>query len=208
MWRDVALFAAVFAVSAVLPGPDTMLLFSRALGSGASSAVPVAVGLTVGKLALLTAAIAGVTAAAAALGPLFVVLKLAGGAYLVWLAVRLWRRAGREAPVGQRGDRGCLLTAGRGWRAGGLGVVLTISNPQALLFYVAVLPSVLGSQHVTVVEYLLLCLTLAAVMTVVAAGYIGLATRARAALTSSRRRLADRAGAVLLGLTGALAASR
>jgi len=32
VWRDVLAFAGVFAVSAALPGPDTMLLFSRALG--------------------------------------------------------------------------------------------------------------------------------------------------------------------------------
>ncbi len=98
VWRDVLAFAGVFAVSAALPGPDTMLLFSRALGSGVREAVTVAIGLVLGKVALLTAAVLGVAAAAVALGPLFVVLKLAGGAYLVWLAVspdlsRVRRRA-------------------------------------------------------------------------------------------------------------------
>lgn len=76
VWRDVLAFAGVFAVSAALPGPDTMLLFSRALGSGVRAAVTVAIGLVLGKVALLTAAVLGVAAAAVALGPLFVVLKL------------------------------------------------------------------------------------------------------------------------------------
>ncbi len=142
MWHEVGLFTVVFAVSAALPGPDTMLLFSRALGSGARSAVPVALGLTVGKLVLLTAALVGVTAAAAALGPAFVFLKLAGSAYLLWLAVKLWRRAGhahppepvppapiRPWPCPWRGPG-----PGAAWRGVGLGAVLTVSNPQALLF--------------------------------------------------------------------------
>lgn len=206
MWHEVGLFVVVFTVSAALPGPDTMLMFSRALGSGARSAIPVALGLTVGKLVLLTAAAAGVTVAAAALGPAFIALKLAGGAYLVWLAVKLWRRAGHASPPEPAVSR--LSVAGTGWRGIGLGAVLTISNPQALLFYIAVLPSVLGSGRVAAGEYLLLCLALSAVMAAVATGYIALATRVRSALSRRRRRIADRVGAVLLGLVGAVVAAR
>jgi len=206
VWHEVGLFVVVFTVSAALPGPDTMLMFSRALGSGARSAIPVALGLTVGKLVLLTAAAAGVTVAAAALGPAFIALKLAGGAYLVWLAVKLWRRAGHASPPEPAVSR--LSVAGTGWRGIGLGAVLTISNPQALLFYIAVLPSVLGSGRVAAGEYLLLCLALSAVMAAVATGYIALATRVRSALSRRRRRIADRVGAVLLGLVGAVVAAR
>jgi threonine/homoserine/homoserine lactone efflux protein len=46
VWRDLAAFAVAFAVSAALPGPDTMPLFSRALSGGARAAGTVAVGLT------------------------------------------------------------------------------------------------------------------------------------------------------------------
>ncbi len=206
--RDVGLFALAFAISAFLPGPDTLLLFSRALAGGARAAVPVAVGLTLGKLGLLGAALAGVTAAAATLGPVFVLLKLAGGAYLVWLAVKLWRRAGRAPAPQQAAARSRLSRTGGGWRGAGLGALLTISNPQALLFYVAVLPSVLSAGAVGLDEYLLLCLSLCLVMTLVATTYIAAATRVRTALSDTRRRVADRVGAVLLGLTGAAVAAR
>lgn len=210
MWRDLAVFAGAFAVSAALPGPDTMLLFSRTLSGGARAAGTVAIGLTAGKLVLLTAAVAGVAAAAAALGPLFVVLKLAGGAYLVWLAVRLWRRANAVPPTaaGQAAAGSQLARVGTGWRGIGLGAALTVGNPQALLFYVAVLPAVLGGQRVGADEYLLLCAVLAAVMAAAAAAYITLATRVRAVLSASRKRVADRVGAVLLGLIGVVIIAR
>jgi len=149
--------------------------------------VTVAIGPVLGKVALLTAAVLGVAAAAVALGPLFVVLKLTGGAYLVWLAVGVWRRA----------------------RVGiGLGALLTVSNPQALIFYVAVLPAVLGGHRVSPDEYLLLCAVLVMVMALVAAAYITLAARVRAAIDSSRRRIAERVGAVLLGAAGAMVVAR
>jgi threonine/homoserine/homoserine lactone efflux protein len=71
-----------------------------------------------------------------------------------------------------------------------------------------VLPPVLASDRVAAGEYLLLCLALIAVMAVIASGYIGLATRVRSALSSSRRRIADRVGAVLLGFVGSVVAAR
>lgn len=206
MWREVLDFVVVFAVSSRLPGPDTML-FSRAMGSGPRAAVTVAVGLTLGKLALLNAAVLGVTAAALALGPLFVVLKVAGGGYLLWTAVALWRQSGE----GQVPTENAALTRPAvegGWRDVALGALLSLSNPQALLFYIAVLPAVLGDSRVGVNEYLLLCAALLVVMAGVACTYIGLATRIRTAISASRRRIADRIGAVLLGVTGAAVIGR
>jgi threonine/homoserine/homoserine lactone efflux protein len=136
MTEAVLVFAAVCAVSAAAPGADTMLLFGRALAGGARSAVPVAVGITAGKLVLPVLAAIGVTAAAAALGPLFAAVKLAGAGYLVWLGVRLWRRSS-AAPTLPAAPDGASV--GRGFAAG---VVLALSNPQAILFYVAILPGV------------------------------------------------------------------
>lgn len=171
------LFSAVFAVSAAAPGADTMLMFGRALGGGARGAVPVAVGITLGKLVLLALAAAGVTAAAAALGPLFVAVKAAGAAYLIWLGVRAWRRspeaARRAAPVE-------VVSFGRGLAAG---AALAVSNPQALLFYVAVLPGV-ADEGAPVTQYVAFGGVLLVVMACVAAVYIFLGARARTAAAS------------------------
>jgi threonine/homoserine/homoserine lactone efflux protein len=202
MTESVLVFAAVFAVSAAAPGADTMLMFGRALAGGASSAVPVAIGITAGKLVLLLLAATGVTAAAVTLGPVFVAFKIAGAAYLVWLGVKLWRQAPRptapDAPVAAPGVR-------RGIAAG---AGLALSNPQAILFYVAILPGVVD-QDGGAVQYASYAAALLIVMTLVACTYIGLGSRARAAATSPRAtRNADRlAGAMLVG-AGCFVAAR
>jgi len=90
-------FAGIFAVSAAVPGADTMLILARSLAGGPRAAAPLAVGITVAKLIMLSAAAAGVSAAAT-LGTMFVVLKIAGAAYLVWLGIRMWRRSPTTAP--------------------------------------------------------------------------------------------------------------
>jgi threonine/homoserine/homoserine lactone efflux protein len=191
----------VFAVSASAPGADTMLMFGRALSGGARSAVPVAVGITAGKLVLLALAVTGVTAAAAALGPLFVAVKVVGAAYLVWLGVRLWRRPpalpATPAPLD-----------GKGWGRGiAAGAGLALSNPQAILFYVAILPGVV-SQEGSALQYLAYAAALVGVMVVVSAAYVGLGARTRAAVASPRAtRYADRvAGTLLIGASGFVAA--
>ncbi len=149
------------------------------------------------------------TAAAAALGPLFVVLKLAGGVYLLCLAAEMWRRAGVVAPPAERAAaRSRLAGVSGGWHGVGLGALLIVSNPQALVFYVAVLPAVLGGHSIGRNEYLLLCAVLISVMAMVAAAYIPLATRVRVAIRTSRRRIVERAGVVLLGAAAAMGVAR
>lgn len=200
---ELLLFAGVFALSAGTPGPDTMLVFGRALSEGPLAAVPYGVGLVLGKLVLLTLAVLGVAAAAAALGPLFVAVKVAGAAYLIWLGVRLLRRSGLGQPPVVTGPRAPFL------RATALGAGLTVSNPQAILFYVAVLPQVIGSGRPSLTAYLALCATLASVMAVVVAVYVGLAKVVRtAAPGGAGRRRTDRVAGVLMIAAGGIVAAR
>lgn len=195
MIHEVLVFAGVFAISAAAPGADTMLLFARSLATGPRSAAPLAVGITAAKLIMLAAAAAGVAAAAAALGPMFVVLKIAGAAYLMWLGIKMWRRPSTGAvPVASAPPK--IRTV----RAAATGLALGLSNPQAIVFYVALLPAVI-TPGAGAGLYAVLAVVLCAVMAVVATVYIALGSRARRAVASPRaRRCADRiAGTLLVG---------
>lgn len=113
------------------------------------------------------------TPAAAALGPMFVVLKIAGATYLVWLGVKMWRR------------RSSVTTTATGaspkvrpMRAAVTGFAFGLSNPQAIVFYVALLPAVINP-GASAGLYVVLGAVLCTVMMVVAAVYITLGSRAR-----------------------------
>jgi threonine/homoserine/homoserine lactone efflux protein len=88
------------------------------------------------------------------------------------------------------------------------GAGLALSNPQAVLFYVAILPGVVD-QHRGPSQYAAYAAALVIVMTAVAAAYIGLGARARSAATGPRAtRNADRiAGTMLVG-AGCFVAAR
>ena len=198
-----AVFLLAFAASAAAPGPEIAGLLARTLGNGIRSGVPLASGIVVGKLALLTAAVIGLTGLVAALGPVFAVLRYAGAAYLIWLGIKKWRRAGRLLATGASPAPASLV------REVGLGMAMTLSNPIALVFYVALLPGVIEVSDVTVQSYLILCAILVTVMAAVVLGYGLMAELARRMLSAadSKSRI-DRISAVLFVLAGLLIALR
>ncbi len=198
MIHEVVLFAGVFAISAATPGADTMLILARALAGGPRAAAPLAAGITIAKLLMLTAAAAGVSAAAATLGTLFVALKVAGAAYLVWLGIRMWRRSPTEAPPG------ATSTSVGPVRVAATGLALGLSNPQAIIFYVALLPAVITPGTGAGV-YVVLAVVLCVVMAAVSAAYITLGSRARrTAVSPTARRRAHRVAGGLLLMSGVL----
>jgi threonine/homoserine/homoserine lactone efflux protein len=93
--RELAVFAVTFAASAAAPGPEVAAFLGRTVSRGLRGGVPLALGIVCGKLLLLAGAVAGLAALVPLLGPAFDVLAYGGAAYLVWLGVRKWRRAGR-----------------------------------------------------------------------------------------------------------------
>jgi threonine/homoserine/homoserine lactone efflux protein len=197
------LFMLAFAASASAPGPEIAGLLARTLGNGLRAGVPLASGIVVGKQTQQTAAIIGLTGLVAALGPLFAVLRYAGAAYLIWLGIKKWRRAGRllstDAPVAPNSLA----------KEVGLGMAMTLSNPIALLFYGALLPGVIDVADVSVQSYLILCAILVAVMAVVVLGYGLMAELARKMLSASdSKSRVDRISAVLFVVAGVLIALR
>ncbi|MBY4107503.1 LysE family translocator [Rhodococcus fascians] len=191
---DIALFAGVFAASAATPGPEVVAVTARSLDSGFRGVSGLAAGIIVGKLTLLGMAMAGLAAVATAYEPILRALTWAGAVYLCYLAAKKWRTAGtsvRSVPT-----RGTSRRA----HSVGLGIVLTMSNPVAFGFYVALLPGVIDLAHVHVEDYLLLGLTLTTVMAVIIGLYGFAGMRLRRFFDRGGQRIVDRttAGVFLL----------
>jgi hypothetical protein len=81
-----ALAAAVFVLG-VTPGPGVFAGVARALASGLGPALAFATGMVGGDIVLLLLVVFGLAAVAETMGELFLFVKIAGGAYLVWLGI-------------------------------------------------------------------------------------------------------------------------
>jgi threonine/homoserine/homoserine lactone efflux protein len=140
-----AFVIAVLLISAS-PGPAMILIFRRAAFHGWRAAVPTVLGLEAGLYVWALAAGAGLAALVTASEMAFVVLRLAGAAFLLYLGIKTWRTVWRDRT--RRGaaqpDADALITppvSRRGWRtAFGEGMVVMLANPKAAAFMIAFYP--------------------------------------------------------------------
>lgn len=196
-------FAAAFFVFAASPGPDNMTIVARTLSHGPSSGLAYGVGTVAGVLVFLMLAALGLSLVAAEMGTATTALRYAGATWLVWTGVRLWT----AAPVVP--DR---VTAAprQGLGVGFLtGLALNLGNPKMPLFYVALLPHVVGP-NLSTSDVALLAAVILAVEVVVVGGHVLLAARARRHLRDAVtvRRVNRAAGGVMIGAGVAVVAAR
>lgn len=187
-------YALALGVAAAVPGPGVVALIARALSSGFKAAMAFAVGLVLGDLTFLSAAVLGLALIAETLGELFLVVRLCAGLYLAILAVRLWRSAGRTDRVeGGPADRPLASFVA--------GLTVTLANPKTIVFYLAVLPTLIDLRTITTGDYATLVGLTGSVLAVVMTPYAALAARARDALSEPafRARLNRGAAAIMAG---------
>ena len=196
------LFGTALFIAAASPGPGIAAIVARVLGRGTRGAVAFSAGVAIGDVVWLTFAIVGLAALAQAFHGVFVAIKYAGAAYLLYLAYKLWTapvRAPDVAPAEEAGENPLRLFIA--------GLAVTMGNPKVMVFYLALLPTLLDLARVTLLGYAELVLVVLVVLGAVFSAYIGLAARARQLFTSERaiRRLNRTTGAVMAGAAAAIA---
>jgi len=137
---------AFFGVSLLLgitPGPDNLFVLVQSAQRGWRAGMAVVVGLCAG-LVVHTAAVAlGLAALFAASATAFTVLKYLGAAYLAWLAWQSLRPRAQASQDGADPDRAPSPSerpAASAWRMVGRGMVMNLTNPKVVIFFLAFLP--------------------------------------------------------------------
>ncbi len=195
-------FATALFIAAASPGPGIAAIVARVLGRGMQGAAAFSAGVAIGDVVWLTFAIVGLAALAEAFHGVFLVIKYAGAAYLLYLGYRLWTAPVAATPVeaATAGEHPVKLFLA--------GLAVTMGNPKVMVFYLALLPTLLDLARITFVGYAELVAVTLAVLGVVFGGYIGLAARARRLFTSPRaiRWINRTTGTVMAGAAAAIAA--
>ena len=198
-----AIFAVALFLNAGSPGPSIAALVSRVLVKGWRDVAPFVAAMWVGEVIWLTLAIAGLATLAESFHLAFLVIKYLGVAYLLYLAWKMW-----TAPVAS--EEGGEITS----RDGPVpmffaGLTVTLGNPKIMVFYLAMLPTLIDVANVGFFEWAVISLTMLVVLAGIDITYIALAARARRLLKSPRAmRIANRAGATAMGGAAATIALR
>ena len=126
-------FVVASLILIVTPGQDMILVMSRSIAQGPAAGVATAGGVSVGLVGHTMLATLGLGAILRTSEWLFLLLKLVGAAYLVYLGFQLLRSKPHELPV--------VASARRSqWRLFLDGAMSNLSNPKIAVFYFAFLP--------------------------------------------------------------------
>lgn len=177
---DLLVFIGALGVAAFSPGPGLAAIVATVLAGGARRALWFCVGVIIGDLTWLMLSLSGLALIAQQIPVIFDAIKWAGVTYLVYLAVKIWRTAPSE-PEDIMHARPKSVTA-----RVLAGYSITMGNPKAMLFYLALLPSLMSPERISIAMGLSLCLAVVAVLATVFAVYIFAAEKARRAMSSNQ----------------------
>jgi len=130
-------FLGISALVIMTPGPDTAITIRNTLTGGRAGGVATALGVATGQAIWALATSAGIVALLVASEPLFLAVKYAGAAYLVWLGLQSLRAAFRPATGQSAIATARPLTPGSAFSQG---VVSDLSNPKMAAFFTSLLP--------------------------------------------------------------------
>jgi threonine/homoserine/homoserine lactone efflux protein len=132
--HDFALFVTTGILLNLTPGPDTLYILGRSVADGRRAGVASALGISVGSIFHTGAAALGLSAFLATSAWAFTFVKMAGGAYLIFLGVRALIERQHELTMPAHFKR---RGAGAAFRQG---ILTNILNPKVALFFLAFLP--------------------------------------------------------------------
>lgn len=188
---------------AISPGPGVFATVTRAMTSGFRASLVVICGIVLGDVIYLLLATFGMSLVACTMKELFVIVKICGGAYLVWLGYKAWTL---EPVVIQSGEKNDPLTKA-GYFTSGL--VITLSNPKVIVFYCGFLPTFIDLGTVGNFDILIMVLIIASVLFCVLGLYAWLAGRTRKLFTSRKAiRSLNKTSGTVMAATGVVIASR
>jgi threonine/homoserine/homoserine lactone efflux protein len=189
------LYCTLYAICIAVPGPGVVAIVARALGSGFRATIPAALGVVVGDLVWMTLSAFGLAAIATAMGSWFLIIKYAGALYLLYMGYKYWR-----AEVGDLPDM--LPASTRQSFFSQLSV--TLGNPKAMAFFLAILPTVVDLKHLNGFGYGQLVLATAVFIPAIMLSYAAAAAQVRVLLTSKKARKGiNRTAAVVMFGAGA-----
>ena len=174
-------FALTCLVIELTPGPNMAYLAVLSAAQGRRAGFAAVLGIGLGLLIVGLGAALGLAALISNSRFLYEVLRLAGVAYLLWLAWDGWQDANQTSTIRTQDKDADNAYFQRG-------LITNLLNPKAALFYVAVLPTFVDQANPVLSQTVILSVVYVAVATIIHATIVVLTGAARPFLENETRR--------------------
>ncbi len=182
-------FVAATFILLAIPGPNVMMILAKSTREGTVIGLTVMVGMTVAQAVQIIAVVLGLSWIVKTYPDVFEIIQLGGAAYLIYLGISSWLKAGRHEETECKGRRHLRL-----------GFLVGLSNPKSLLFMAAFFPQFIDSSRAPDPQLALMGVTYI-VMAILIDGFIAVAggySRSWMSAPSAKFRLDRISGAVLV----------
>lgn len=197
---SLAAMAVAMTALAAMPSLSVFAVSSRAASAGFAHGALTALGVVLGDVIFILLALFGLKLLAETLGGLFFLVSYAASAYLIWMGLRLWRTT---APAG-----GLAVPATTALSSFSSGLLLTLGDQKAVLFYLGFLPAFVDLARATRLDVALIIVITLLTVGGVKLVYAYAASRAGAALGARNSRLLNHIAAAVMIAAGVLIAVR
>jgi len=197
-WLPIFSIAAAISIGAMSPGPSFVMVLRISVATSRRAGLAAALGMGVGGMIFGALALFGLQALIAQVGWLYLVLRIAGGIYLIYLASRIWRGAATPIQVD-------ATTSERRQYAGKAflqGLATQLSNPKTAIVYGSIFAALLPANPAPWTFAILLPLVFAIEAgwyTIVALTFSSATPRA---FYLRAKRFIDRTASAVIGLLG------
>jgi threonine/homoserine/homoserine lactone efflux protein len=185
-------------VLALIPGPGVLVVIARSLDSGFRQGLATAMGILIGDFIFISLAIFGLAALSEMLGSFFVVIKYTGAIYLIYLGFNLiTSKSSVTEKVTETESKKPVKHSANFL----MGLITTLSNPKAILFYFSFFPAFLDLETITLPHIALLFIIAIFSVGLVMAGYAYVAAKTRSSFAASPKTqyMKFGSGALLMG---------
>jgi homoserine/homoserine lactone efflux protein len=202
-WDTYLIFVITTAVVCLTPGPAALLVVAQGMSRGFRPSYWAIAGIALGNAVYFGLSATGVAALIVASGTLFSVIKWIGVAYLFYLGLSALRSKASALTVS-----GDARQAASGPRAFWQAMVVELSNPKALLYFVALLPQFIDPARPVGMQMLVFGVTCIGLDTAAYSLYAWLGSKTQRFTANERFvRTSNRAAGSLLMLAGAMMAT-
>ena len=137
----IALFGSMLLL-AIVPGPAVLAIIARSFSSGFLRGLYMTMGIVVGDYVFIILALFGLSTLAEIMGTTFFIIKYLSAAYLVWLGYKLLRSKASSIEIEDSQESSLFSN----FLAG---LLITLGNPKAILFYVGFFPAFISVDEVS-----------------------------------------------------------
>lgn len=188
-----ALFTAMI-VLALVPGPSVLVVVSRTLSLGLKQGLIAVMGMLCADFIFILLAVFSLSALADFMGSFFIIIKYLGAAYLIWIGTKIILQSDRSSNIPTpRSHSGSFLS----------GLITTLGNPKAILFYASFLPAFLDLKTLAAQDIAIIFAIATLAIGGITASYAYLATKTAVKLKTTKQ-LKYGSGGLFIGAGGFL----